>query len=328
MRNHKDFSNKVHGALYGVAIGDALGGPVEFMSADEIRRRHGRIENMIGGGWLGLKPGEVTDDTQMTIAVADGILRAVQRVYGHMRPSRDIENLSFSAGFREEVVSGIGDEFIMWYKSRPKDIGNACRISIDNAIHFARGGMSDLKSWEEASKLTHKMLNGQTAGNGSLMRTIYPALFFWNRDIAIRVSECQSDMTHLHDDARDCCAEYTYMIHTLVRTEATKAHSWLKDRTYTLSDSLLPQLKMSIIEPTGYVKNSLAVALQSVCSANNFHEAVCNAVNRGGDADTIGAIAGGLAGAIWGQAYIPYEWMHTLDARAKNTLTGLARYVI
>ena len=110
------------------------------------------------------------------------------------------------------------------------------------------------------------------------------------------------------------------MIHTLVRTEATKAHSWLKDRTYTLSDSLLPQLKMSIIEPTGYVKNSLAVTLQSVCSANNFHEAVCNAVNRGGDADTIGAIAGGLAGAIWGFEGIPAEWKMAFSDEVKKEL--------
>ena len=58
----------------GVAVGDALGAPLEFMTAEEIRRRYGGpVTEMIGGGWLSVEPGEVTDDTQMTLAVAEGI---------------------------------------------------------------------------------------------------------------------------------------------------------------------------------------------------------------------------------------------------------------
>ena len=65
--------DRIKGALVGVAIGDALGGPIEFMSAREIKEKHGRVTEMIGGGWLSLKPGEITDDTQMTMCVARGI---------------------------------------------------------------------------------------------------------------------------------------------------------------------------------------------------------------------------------------------------------------
>ena len=64
----------IKGALYGVAVGDALGAPVEFMEAETIKKRHGSVTEMIGGGWLNVRPGEITDDTQMTLCVARGIV--------------------------------------------------------------------------------------------------------------------------------------------------------------------------------------------------------------------------------------------------------------
>ena len=67
-------NDRIAGALYGVAVGDALGGPLEFMSAEEIHRQHGWVTTMLGGGWLDLQPGETTDDTAMTLAVAEGII--------------------------------------------------------------------------------------------------------------------------------------------------------------------------------------------------------------------------------------------------------------
>ena len=70
--------DRIRGALYGVAVGDALGGPLEFMSDRQICDAYGRVTDMIGGGWLNLKPGEVTDDTQMTLCVARGILDALE----------------------------------------------------------------------------------------------------------------------------------------------------------------------------------------------------------------------------------------------------------
>ena len=88
--------DRVRGALYGVAIGDAMGGPLEFLDANEIKMRYGQVREMIGGGWLNLKPGEVTDDTQMTLCVAEGIL----------------ENPN-------DPVQTIGRRFIEWYGSKP-----------------------------------------------------------------------------------------------------------------------------------------------------------------------------------------------------------------
>ena len=71
MKNSSKQRNSIAGALFGVAVGDALGGPVEFMAPEEIIRRHVCVSDMIGGGWLNLAPGEITDDTQMTLCVAE-----------------------------------------------------------------------------------------------------------------------------------------------------------------------------------------------------------------------------------------------------------------
>ena len=65
--------NRIRGTLFGVAVGDALGAPAEFLNADEIKNTYGTLRDMVGGGWLDVRPGEVTDDTQMTLAVAHGI---------------------------------------------------------------------------------------------------------------------------------------------------------------------------------------------------------------------------------------------------------------
>ena len=66
--------NKIMGSIYGFAIGDAIGATTEFMSEEKIKSYYGEIKDMIGGGWLNLKAGEITDDTQMTICVMDALI--------------------------------------------------------------------------------------------------------------------------------------------------------------------------------------------------------------------------------------------------------------
>lgn len=322
-------TNKIRGALYGVAVADALGGPLEFMTANEIARKYGRVETMIGGGWLNLKPGEVTDDTEMTFAVAEGIINAVQRVYGHtMTGSELAEKACLFADFEDEIIVAVGDKFIKWYESNPKDIGNTCRVAIGMAIANINKGMTDAEAWKHAAIQTKNSLHGRTGGNGTLMRTVYPALYFHHVGDATRVAMIQSDITHASMEAAECCGQYTSMIHELLTKEPTEGLAWLRGRTYELSKSYLSRLNQSIVQPTGYVLDSFAVALQAVNSASSFKEAVCNAVNRGGDADTIGAIAGGLAGAIWGYDDIPKDWIHALAPKTKAGLEFLARMAI
>ena len=154
--------DRIRGALYGVAVGDALGGPLEFMSDRQIRDAYGRVTDMIGGGWLNLKPGEVTDDTQMTLCVARGILDALEGDNGL------------------DLVASVGQQFIAWADSKPKDIGGACSHSIAVAKRLGRirwKGVPTAADWEEAARQTRRDGGRPVEGNGALMRTVYPGLY-------------------------------------------------------------------------------------------------------------------------------------------------------
>jgi hypothetical protein len=94
------------------------------------------VTDIIGGGVFGLKPGEITDDTEMTLMVAEGIL----------------EN-------SENPINAIGDKFIKWADNLPKDIGIICCEAIDN--------FRICKDWMLASKMAHQNMNGLSAGNGT-----------------------------------------------------------------------------------------------------------------------------------------------------------------
>lgn len=278
-------TDKVKGALYGVAIGDALGGPLEFMTAAEIKKKHGTVTEMIGGGWLDLKPGETTDDTAMTIAVAEGILKS---------PVFPVIN--------------VGHYFLDWYRTGPKDVGNTCKVALEHAI--ALGADKNINAWLEAPRITDEVLQGQTAGNGALMRTIYPALFYNDIHEMIVHARDIAKMTHAADISTRICQEYCEVIYAAIRGGDPKEHIYVRN------------YKPRAL-PTGYVLDSYSVAINSFCGTESFEEALVEAVNQGGDADTIGAITGGLAGAVYGYSQIPERWIAALDEELKAKLDHL-----
>ena len=148
--NTEMLKDKIAGALYGVAVGDALGGPLEFMTAEQIAQRHGLVTEMIGGGWLSLRPGETTDDTAMTMAVAEGIME-----------------------FPDAPCEAIGRRFIAWANSGPKDIGGTCRSGISMAMRKAQElgkDTPDAVCWNYGGRATAELNHGRSGGNGALMR--------------------------------------------------------------------------------------------------------------------------------------------------------------
>lgn len=283
-RKYEQIYDRIRGALAGVAVGDALGGPVEFMNAAAIQKKHGKVTEMIGGGWLNLKPGETTDDTAMTLAVAQGIAE---------RPW--------------DPVSAIGPKFIDWYNSKPKDIGGTCSMAINRAIANEAVTTSD---WGRVGEYVEKQSNGYNAGNGALMRTVYTGLFY--ADPAIRAIHTTkiAEMTHKNKGSTNICVIYADAIHKAV----FGGHP-----AYTL-----PGAYNFSTAPTGYVFDSMCNATQVLCSADSFEEAVIEAINRGGDADTIGAITGGLAGAYYGYKNIPKRWLNKLDPDLLKEIDRLA----
>lgn len=296
----KHTENIALGTMFGVAIGDALGAPVEFMTAEGIKEKYGRIKNYVGGGWLNVKPGEVTDDTQMTLCVARGI---------YTIPANPVESTGLA--------------FTRWIMSGPKDVGGTCSRSIRGAMEYGKqNGRETIpmkEQWLLASQDTHNLFGGRSAGNGSLMRTAYVGLFYGGMDeISLRAREL-SKMTHWDDEAASICGLYSRLI---ARNEKTRRT--LDERLKDLYEIIQFSPYAGALEPgfvphpTGYVRDSFEAAIWAIAQAVReghitFRECVLNAVNLGGDADTIGAITGGLAGSIFGFDGIPDEWIEGLE---------------
>ena len=175
--------NKVKGALYGFAIGDAMGATTEFMSQREIEGKYYKVTDIMGGGWLSLKPGEVTDDTQMTICVIDAIM--------HNDNGR-------------EFAIDCANNFLDWLNSGPKDVGGQC----SRAIKFYQ--LNDKFIDEDYSAL----------GNGSLMRALPCALvdnMVWNllqNDITHPNPACRRIVKMYHNNIIDLINGQNYMLHS------------------------------------------------------------------------------------------------------------------
>lgn len=285
MKKEDRLFDRMLGALVGVAVGDALGGPLEFMSAEDIRKKHGTVRDMIGGGWLNLEPGEVTDDTQMTMAVARGIIKDPL-----------------------DPVPEIGKNFILWFESRPKDVGNTCASAINTANQNCAEGAAD---WYHAARAVNLLLGGNTDGNGALMRTIYPAIYYHNQGCREEKVRNIAQMTHMGEMSTIICVEYANAVRAALF--GATPYGFISKWHYREG-----------APPTGYVVDSWSNTIEAVLGTNSFEDAVIEAVNRGGDADTIGAITGGLAGAIYGYQAIPQRWKDAMDREMLDEMTTLA----
>lgn len=260
--------NRIKGALYGFAIGDAMGATTEFMTYNSIKKQYGTVDHIIGGGWLGLKAGQVTDDTEMSIAVMDAIIRT---------------------GSGEDFSEAVKDEFIKWYYTMPKDIGNQCSQGIRGLI---RGD-------------NEAQYNPDGLGNGSLMRALPCALINkedWN--------VIQGRMTHNNEVCDDAIKIYHYIIHKYIQGGQEEI---VNDIVTTLGISKKRR-------PTGYVVDTLNNALYVGTGAASFKKGIVELVNDGGDADTIAAIGGGILGARFGYDNIPTKWISKLDPDIKIKL--------
>lgn len=260
------FADKVFGSLYGFAIGDAMGATTEFMSELEIRRSFGKVTDIIGGGWLGLFGGQVTDDTQMSLCVMDALM------------SDDFE-------------SKVKQNFIVWYKSGPIDIGCQCSKGISYLI---------------ANKQVPNEPNA--LGNGALMRALPCALYGSERK-----NIYQGTLTHNNATNEKCIRLYHQQIQFYL-SRGSKYHNHIGQDI--------------LMQPTGCVLNTLNNALIWTSHSTGFEESIVGPVNHVGDADTIAAITGGLSGAKWGFNQIPERWIEQLNDGVKEQLNIFAEFII
>jgi ADP-ribosyl-[dinitrogen reductase] hydrolase len=283
------------GAYLALAAGDALGATVEFMTAGEIKGIYGVHDSLCGGGWLYLKPGQVTDDTQMCLAVGNAMTAA------HDSGGWDLE--------------GVADEFVRWLRSLPQDVGNTCRRGIRR--YMQEGLLRGVERAEEA-------------GNGALMRNLPVALgtalpslddLVAGRDAEFeRRSIEQSRITHgnvLSDAA-------VLLVGRLTRILLAGGGRRL---CREVTDRFIAENPKFAFEPwpgktSGYVVDTVQTVLDGFFNSESLEECVVKVVNRGGDADTTGAVVGQLAGALWGVNAIPARWLDKLDPKVRKLVTA------
>jgi len=273
------------GAYLGLAVGDALGATVEFLTKGEIAARYGEHNKIVGGGWLRLKPGQVTDDTAMSLALGRALIRA--------------------NGFDTKTVC---EEFAAWLRSGPVDIGNTCRRGISRYLH--EGTMS-------------KAYNEGDAGNGACMRNLPVALASLGSQAAFEPwTLAQCHITHNHPLSDDATLTVGAMVQSLLAGGGVKdcrAHANALIARYR-SFQFVPYRGLS----TPYVVDTIQTVLHFYFRNDNFKSCLVEVINQGGDADTTGAIAGMIAGATYGAAQIPMEWLKKLDPKVAAEIRAQA----
>jgi len=282
---------RFQGCLVGVAVGDALGMPVEGWTREQIRYRFGELREMVDGL---RKAGSVTDDTMQTLCVAESL---VER--GHFDADDILHRL------------------LEWYRTDPFGIG----IHTQRVLSLIDAGIP----WQEAVEQVEAQYAPMTAGNGSLMRCAPIALRYY-RDVGalLEYSHELSRLTHPNPLARASCAFFNAVLSRVLR-------GWMKADALSFAMEVMAHAPHELLERvqeidrksaeevrvSGFVLDTLECALWAWWHHDNFEEALVTVVNLGGDADTNAAVTGALMGAQCGLKNIPSRWLKKVPVVSK-----------
>lgn len=283
------------GALLGLAVGDAVGTTLEFKS----KPRFAVLEDMVGGGPFRLRPGEWTDDTAMALALGDSLIA--------------------DAALDERDLM---DRFLDWHQNGTYSCTGRCfDIGVTTSAALGR--------YRRNGNPFAGSADPHASGNGALMRLSPVAIRHWrDRQMLVDVAERQTRTTHGSPQTLAASSLYARML-----ADAIAGKSLTAILTGPLSDEVeggFRGLHRDAITGSGYVVKSLQAAIWAVNRTTSFRSAILLAANLGDDADTTAAIAGQLAGAVYGASCIPADWLAKLawrerleDAAAKLFEAGL-----
>ncbi len=305
-------SNIWKDGMLGLIVGDALGVPVEFMSRTELMKNP--VTGMREYGTHHQPRGTWSDDSSMALAELDSI-----RTVGTIDYTDMMER--FSRWCMHGEYTPFGEVF---------DIG----IATSRALMNYAKGMAPLES------------GGKTEwdnGNGSLMRILPICLYLFERQKKVCTSENESiymihavsALTHAHVRSQIACGIYYFLVKAILEEEGSLENRLQKgmDRAYQyyrqdlsnhrelenykrLADlSEFKETPKEGIKSSGYVVDTLEAAVWCLLHSHSYKETVLMAVNLGEDTDTVGAVAGGLAGLYYKEEGIPQEWTQVLQRR-------------
>ncbi len=284
--------SRFQGVILGAAVGDAMTAPVQFMSHPEIHEQFFEVRDIMGGGWLNLRLGQFSDDTQMMICAMESIVE--------------------EGGF--DVDQSIL-KLLQWYKRRPKGIGKTTQESLRR--------LSKGEHWRSASHHVYQKHPHSSAGNGALVRSL-PVALRYTFDFASLVSRSSESalITHADPMATSGVVLLNMLISQLMQTDEKDHRGFVIEKLFGNKENLwknifseIDYLQLEDLISSGFVVDTLQSALWCLLKTDGLEEAVLAAVNRGEDVYALAAVTGALAGAHYGVERIPARWLQVLEHR-------------
>ena len=305
--------NIILSGIFGAAIGDAVGVPVEFTSREMLANNP--VMDMCGFGTHNMPSGTWSDDTSMMLAALDSLA-------GGYKPEDIMEK--FRCWLIEGEYTPYGNVF---------DAGMTC----SRAIYRYESGTKALNCGGYGYR---------DNGNGSLMWILAACLYMVTQETAgkltekeaiRRIHEC-SGLTHAHIISKAACGLYYFCVReilsdrehdliTVLQNGIEKGFTYYKKQEwYNFEDafkyynclenlSIFTRTQEKDISSSGFVVDTIKAALWCLLNTTDYRSCVLKAVNLGSDTDTVAAVAGGLAGLFYGYENIPMEWKEKLARR-------------
>lgn len=310
---------RIKGCLLGGAVGDALGAPIEFLEWNTIQAKFG-LQGIVDFAPAYGITGAITDDTQMMLFTAEGLLRAYVR--GSSRGICHVPSVIHHAllrwlmtqdyqPFTHVSLDGwLVKERALWARRAP---GNTCIKALRASQHFGF------------------LAENNSKGCGAVMR-VAPCAFFGN---AFDYATESGRLTHGHPTGYLAAGLFADILqrmaerpdsleHALTESLATYGHKSGLEETRAMLERVLFYFYEGY-RPTperidefggGWIaEEALAIGIWCALTATSFEQGLINAVNHSGDSDSTGMIAGHLLGVQYGTAAIPVRWYEGLELR-------------
>ncbi len=307
----------IRSGVFGVVTGDALGCPVQFRTREEVQALP--VRGMRGHGTFDLPAGTWTDDSSLTLALLSAIA-----------DTGDID------------LKYVMDNFVDW-------LDNGGFTPFGESFDIDWGTMRSIRDYKRRHDPRRCGRDEVTSnGNGSLMRILPACLYAHSKGLsdkdAMRLVSQVGSLTHAHIRANIACGLYYFMMQAILTGEGslreklrqglTKGFRWYDENLYDCGGDLpvyarlrdldaFAALPEKDIRSTGYVVDTLEAAVWCLVTTDTFEDALLKAVNLGYDTDTVGAVAGGLAGLSYGYDAIPPAWLDELQR--KDWIDGICR---
>ena len=292
---------KAFDSLVGHAIGDAMGTPVEFYMRNYLQNN--KVTEMLGNIGQHNEPiGSWSDDTSMELALIDSI----------------INNNSIN-------YDDIMNNFVLWIKDGKYTPSN-------HAFGVGRGCLKAISRYSKGIPALECGINDENhQSNGSLMRILPIAIYSHANNLSINklkeITDNVGGLTHKQDSVQLACFIYvTFIIDLLNGMNKNEAYSNMKCRKYKyrkesidMYNRLLKEdirtLSIEDIKSSGYIVDTIEAAFWCFLIHDNYEDTIVEAINLGQDTDTIAAIAGSMAGIVYGIDSIPKRWLNKMQKR-------------